>query len=165
MKILKLSALLLTLLIFACANKNAANNPTANQQDEAVSAEKSAADLQEENNKNAANNINFAENSTVYFDFDVSTPKSDEANKIANQAEWLKANDFKQVIIEGYTDIYGTREYNLALGERRANSIKEILVKNGVDPKKIKVVSYGKEHLADHDVQWKNRRSITKVEH
>lgn len=163
MKLLKLSALLFALFIFGCAKNPSANKPTANQQNNSEAAS-NIAESQGQGYDQEDMRVNFAENSTVYFDFDVSTPKSDEAIKVANQASWLKANSFKQIIIEGYADIYGTREYNLALGERRANAIKEILVRNGINSKKIKVVSYGKERLADHDVQWKNRRTITKIE-
>ncbi|MGV3279059.1 OmpA family protein [Rickettsiales bacterium LUAb2] len=150
MKFLKISTILLMAALFACSKpKTQEPTPVANAP---VAQEKSA-----------DNNIDFAANATVYFDFDVANPKSEEQSKIENQAKWLLSHNFKQVTIEGNTDIYGTREYNLALGERRANSIKEILVRAGVSASKIKVVSYGKEHLADQDVQWKNRRTLTKV--
>ena len=69
--------------------------------------------------------------------------------------------------VEGHCDERGTREYNLALGERRANSVKDYLVAAGVNPDRIKTISYGKERpvaLGSTDAAWKqNRRGVTKV--
>jgi peptidoglycan-associated lipoprotein len=82
---------------------------------------------------------------TVYFDYN-SSKLSDEYKLVAeSQAEWIKTNNIHSVVIAGYCDERGTVEYNLALGARRAEALKNALVANGVDKKKITVVSYGKD--------------------
>ncbi len=104
----------------------------------------------------------------VFFAYD-SSEISDEAKKILDtQALWLKSDPSIKITIEGHCDERGTREYNIALGERRANATKNYLVKTGeVDASRIKTVSYGKERLAyfgtDEATIAKNRRSVTVV--
>ncbi len=103
----------------------------------------------------------------VFFGYD-SSEISDEAQKILDvQASWLKSDSNIKVTIEGHCDEKGTREYNIALGEKRANATKRYLVKHGVESSRIKVVSYGKERPAyfgsDEAVISKNRRSVTVV--
>lgn len=103
----------------------------------------------------------------VYFDFDKSVIKSSEADKIAGQAAKIKKDSPKSVTVEGHTDAVGTKEYNIALGERRANSTKKALVQSGVKSESINVVSYGKERLADTShsraADAKNRRTVTNL--
>ena len=81
------------------------------------------------------------------------------------QAAWLKQYNKTSVIIEGHCDERGTREYNLALGERRANAAKDYLMTYGVSANRISVISYGKERPVDsgsNPLSWsKNRRSVT----
>ena len=81
------------------------------------------------------------------------------------QVEWLKQDGKIKVIIEGHCDKRGTREYNLALGQKRANATKEYLVNKGISSRRIKTVSYGKErpeYLGNGESIWKkNRRSVT----
>jgi peptidoglycan-associated lipoprotein len=81
---------------------------------------------------------------------------------LANQAAWLNRYPEVHVRIEGNCDERGTREYNFALGARRANSVKEFLVNHGVDPVRITTVSYGKERPVDPgtgDVAWSHDRN------
>ncbi len=85
----------------------------------------------------------------VYFDTDQYTVKSDGEAVLAKQAEWLSRYPRVSVRIEGNCDERGTREYNLALGARRADSVKSFLVARGVDPGRIATISYGKEHPVD----------------
>jgi len=98
----------------------------------------------------------------VYFDFDRSelTPASEEQMK-ANAA-WLSANPSRGVIVEGHCDERGTAEYNMALGERRANIAKDYLVRIGVDAARVETVSYGEEKPIDpghtQEAWAKNRR-------
>lgn len=101
---------------------------------------------------------------TVYFDYD-SYFLSPEALKVLKQQIAEIANDNpKSIIIEGHCDERGTREYNLALGERRANAVKTYLVSKGVNPARINTVSYGKEKPAvlgeDENAFSLNRRSV-----
>jgi peptidoglycan-associated lipoprotein len=85
----------------------------------------------------------------VYFDFDMYSIRSDAAPLLDAQATWLKRYPAVQVRIEGNADERGTQEYNLALGARRANAVREYLVAHGVAASRITTVSYGKEKPID----------------
>ena len=112
---------------------------------------------------------NFAENTTdtVFFAFDSSALSAEARAALDTQAAWLKNHDETNVIVQGYCDERGTREYNLALGERRANAVKQYLVAHGIAADRISVVSYGKERpavLGDNEAAWaQNRRAVTVV--
>jgi len=84
---------------------------------------------------------------------------------LRKQATWLRKNSDINVVLEGHADERGTREYNLALGERRANSAKDYLMTYGISSDRISVLSYGKERPVDsgsNPLAWsKNRRSVT----
>ena len=99
----------------------------------------------------------FATNETV-----LTTASRDTLRK---QAAWLRKNSKLNVVLEGHGDERGTREYNLALGERRANSAKDYLMTYGISSSRISVLSYGKERPIDsgsNPLAWsKNRRSVT----
>lgn len=85
----------------------------------------------------------------VYFDYDSYAIRGDAQPVLADQATWLKRYPSVQVRIEGNCDERGTQEYNLALGARRANSVRDFLVARGVDASRIATVSYGKEKPID----------------
>ncbi len=99
----------------------------------------------------------------AYFDFDKYELRDDARSALATDAEWLKKYPSIQILIEGHCDERGTNEYNLALGERRANAAKDYLVSLGVDGGRIKTVSYGKERPScteSNEECWaKNRRA------
>lgn len=101
----------------------------------------------------------------IYFDTDGFNIDNIDAAALQTQAEWLKRYPSKRAKIEGHTDERGTREYNLALGERRANAAKNYLSSIGVDTSRLSVVSFGKERpvaLGSDEVSWsKNRRAVT----
>ena len=103
----------------------------------------------------------------VYFETNKHNINSASAFTLEAQANWLNSTPGFQIIIEGHCDERGTREYNLALGERRANSVKEFLVSLGVEPGRITTISYGKERPAadgSTSESWaENRRSVTIV--
>jgi peptidoglycan-associated lipoprotein len=103
----------------------------------------------------------------VFFDYDKYSLTADSQKVLQGQAAWLKKNAGKNVVIEGHCDERGTREYNLALGERRANSVKDYLVALGVAADRVSTVSYGKERpvaLGHDDGAWsQNRRGVTIV--
>ena len=84
---------------------------------------------------------------------------------LRKQAAWLRKNSDLNIVLEGHADERGTREYNLALGERRANSAKDYLMTYGISSNRISVLSYGKERPVDsgsNPLAWsKNRRSVT----
>lgn len=102
---------------------------------------------------------------TVYFDTDRYNIDSQDAAALAQQARWLSQYPNKRVTIEGHCDERGTRDYNLALGERRANAAKNYLVSQGVDASRVTTVSYGKERPialgSDEAAYAKNRRAVT----
>ena len=101
----------------------------------------------------------------VYFDFDKYDVRADAQPILAAQAAWLNRYPGVQVRIEGNCDERGTREYNLALGARRANSVREFLTAHGVAPGRIFTISFGKEHPIDpgtgEDAWAKNRNGHT----
>lgn len=103
----------------------------------------------------------------VYFAFDKYNISGDSAQVLNLQAEWLKSDKTINVIIEGHCDERGTREYNLALGERRATAVKDYLVSKGIPASRIKTISYGKERpifVGSGEAVWaKNRVGITVV--
>jgi peptidoglycan-associated lipoprotein len=98
----------------------------------------------------------------VYFDFDSNTIKPEYQNIVDGQARFLRANPGRHIFLEGHTDERGGREYNLALGQRRAEAVKQALKLLGVQDSQMEAVSFGKEKPADpgHDEgAWsKNRR-------
>lgn len=102
---------------------------------------------------------------TVYFDTDRYNVDGADQSALAAQAAWLAKYPAKQATIEGHCDERGTREYNLALGERRANAAKNYLISLGVDAARITTVSYGKERplaLGSDEESWsRNRRAVT----
>ena len=98
----------------------------------------------------------------AFFDYDKSDLRDDARTALAADAEWLKKYRTIQFLIEGHCDERGTSEYNLALGDRRANATKEYLVSLGVDASRIRTVSYGKErpfcNQSTEDCWQQNRR-------
>lgn len=100
----------------------------------------------------------------VYFDFDKYNVKQEYATLLDTHAVFMRANSGVKVVIEGHADERGTPEYNIALGERRANAVKSYLQGNGVSGGQMDIVSYGKEKPAvlGHDEQAysKNRRAV-----
>lgn len=111
--------------------------------------------------------VQAAGSDTVHFAFD-SYALDDEARGIlGKQAGWLASNAGVTVTVEGHTDPRGTREYNLALGERRANAARNFLAAQGVSGARLTIISYGKERPAvegDNEAAWAaDRRAVTVV--
>tara|TARA_A100001015_G_scaffold58529_1_gene64474 strand:- start:27 stop:524 length:498 start_codon:yes stop_codon:yes gene_type:complete len=101
----------------------------------------------------------------VFFATNESILTTASRETLRAQAAWLRKNSAINVVLEGHADERGTREYNLALGERRANSAKDYLMTYGISSDRISVLSYGKERPVDagsSPLAWsKNRRSVT----
>ncbi|MCA3439575.1 MAG: peptidoglycan-associated lipoprotein Pal [Rhodobacter sp.] len=101
----------------------------------------------------------------VLFPVDQSTLTDAARATLIGQAAWLNANVDYAVIIEGHADEQGTREYNLALGARRASAVQDFLISQGVGPSRMRTVSYGKERpieiCSDEACYAKNRRAVT----
>lgn len=103
----------------------------------------------------------------VFFGYNSSDISVGAAEILDIQAQWLLDNSKISITIEGHCDTRGTREYNIALGEKRAIAAKNYLVKKGVDSSRIKTISFGKERPAyfgtSEEVHQKNRRAVTVV--
>lgn len=89
---------------------------------------------------------------TVNFEYDRATLTSQARNLLKDNAGWIKDNKDVIVQIEGHCDVRGSVEYNLALGERRAKSVKNYMVSLGVDPKRMTIISYGEEKALDSEM-------------
>ena len=152
-KILKNGFLVLaaSLILTACATQKKA--PTGQLQGDVYTGSDTVKELA----SGVPDRVFFATNETVL------TTASRET--LRKQATWLRKNSDINVVLEGHADERGTREYNLALGERRANSAKDYLMTYGISSDRISVLSYGKEKPVDsgsNPLAWsKNRRSVT----
>ena len=104
---------------------------------------------------------------TVHFAFDQYNVEDNDKQILSRQAAWLAKYPSVRVTVEGHADERGTREYNLALGARRANSVKEFLVSQGVSTARVETVSYGKERpictQSDESCWAQNRRGVTTI--
>ena len=102
---------------------------------------------------------------TIYFDTDEFSIDSEDAAALRRQAQYMLANTSARASVEGHADERGTRDYNLALGERRANSAKNYLVSLGVADDRLRTVSYGEERpvaMGANESAWaRNRRAVT----
>ena len=102
---------------------------------------------------------------TVLFEVDQSTLTPAAAQILNAQANWLLNNPGKSIVVQGHADEQGTREYNLALGARRANAVREVLISQGVSANRIRTVSYGKERpiavCSEESCYAQNRRAVT----
>ena len=148
-------ALLMVFFLGACATqqKATAPSPSSGSTDDAYTGTETLKFLAD----GVPDRVFFATNKS-----DLTTAAS---ATLAKQATYLKANPTLNVVIEGHTDERGTREYNLALGERRATAAKNYLISNGIAANRIKVISYGKEkpaNPASNALAWsQNRRAVT----
>ena len=153
-KILRSSFLIITacLVLTACATKKVSTVGNQIQGDVYIGS-----DTVEYLASGVPDRVFFATNESV-----LTTRSRDTLRK---QAAWLRKNSSINVVIEGHADERGTREYNLALGERRANAAKDYLMTYGISSNRISVISYGKERPVDsgsNPLAWsKNRRSVT----
>jgi len=104
---------------------------------------------------------------TVHFGYDQYNVEDNDKALLGRQAQWLAKYPAVRVSVEGHADERGTREYNLALGARRANAVKEYLVSQGVSAARVETISYGKERpicTESNEACWtQNRRGVTVV--
>jgi len=136
-------------------------------EEERLKAEQKQADEARMKSEEAEAKARF-EQENIYFDFDKSNLKPDAQEILKQKAEFLKANPNDSILIEGNCDERGTDEYNLALGDRRANSAKKFLVNLGIAESRIKTISYGEERPLDpghNEAAWaKNRNCQFKLQ-
>ena len=105
----------------------------------------------------------------VFFDFDKSSICAEAEQTLIKQVEWLKAHPDMNVLIEGHCDERGTREYNLGLGERRAEAVAKYLTEHGIEGNRVRTISYGKDRPiaaagTQKEIYRLNRVSISVVE-
>ncbi len=121
--------------------------------------------LGDPNNPKSIAYFNQSVGDRVLFLVDQSTLSPEGRNILIGQAQWLNANPGYAIIIEGHADEQGTREYNLALGARRASAVQDFLISQGVAPTRMQTVSYGKERpieiCSEEACYAKNRRAVT----
>ncbi len=147
-------------LVSACASTGGVEEETDSTTTVSAAQNEAETEMQDQN---------FADNAQdrVYFGFDRANLDAEAVNVLKAQADWLKANPEKTVTVQGHTDDRGTREYNLALGERRAVAVKNYLLSRGISPDRIEVISYGKERPAvvgANEAAWaQNRRAVSVV--
>ena len=146
--------ILFSLVVSACATKKTSTSSIDSQIQADVYT---GTDTVEYLAKGVPDRVFFATNESI-----LTTKSRDTLRK---QAAWLRENPSVSVVVEGHADERGTREYNLALGERRANAAKDYLMTYGISADRISVISYGKERPVDsgsNPLSWsKNRRSVT----
>lgn len=150
-------------MVFGCAKKKAADEQpeagveNATGQDTTVQSKDMSFDVQGSDSGNISGLF------TINFDFDKATLTADGKVKAQKNAEWMKANESAMLQIEGHCDRHGSIEYNLALGERRAKTVKDYMVNLGVNANKLTTISYGKEKpldMGDTEIaDGKNRRA------
>jgi peptidoglycan-associated lipoprotein len=104
----------------------------------------------------------------VFFGYDQYDLTSEARSTIERQAQWLKQYPSVGVMVEGHADERGTREYNIALGEKRASAVRNYLIANGVEPSRLQTISYGKERpavMGAEETSWaQNRRGVLVVQ-
>lgn len=172
--------MMMSLMVFASCAKKAPESEetpmgvTTGEGVDAVDAEESEADRQRriEEEEIAEERVRARQaeeekekflDTKIYFAFDDSSLSAEARETLLAQARWLKENKGRTVVVEGHCDNRGTEEYNLALGSRRAQSVKDFLVNAGVEPSQIVTISYGEERPAErgnNEEAWgKNRRA------
>jgi peptidoglycan-associated lipoprotein len=163
---LKITSIILSILLLtACetASQKVMSNSSATDS-KASSADTVNKSLFTKTKKTAADKL-VAVGDRVLFDYDSASLDSSAKILLDGQSRFLRANTDLNFIVEGHCDERGTREYNLALGEQRATAVRDYLVIQGIDPDRIKVISYGKEKPAvvgSNGMAWsKNRRAVT----
>jgi peptidoglycan-associated lipoprotein len=180
-----LAVVLACLVIFvvpSCQKKRISSEPTISAEEEArrrAEEEARQKGLSEQDLKEGSLSEQMAtermqtekeifENEDILFEFDSVRLTPDAQERLNAKAKWLKENSRAKVIIEGHADNRGTNEYNLALGEGRAQSAKAYLVALGIDPNRLNTISYGEERPLDPDETedaWaKNRRAHFVIE-
>ena len=153
-----------------CAKKPPKQLPPAPSQEVTTTTTTTPPPATENNGPTPGSRADFvaqAGSDTVHFATDSSDIDSEATGILTKQAAWLAKFPNVRVTIEGHCDERGTREYNLALGDRRANAAKNFLVNAGVNAARISVISYGKERPiatgSDEEAWAQNRRAVTVV--
>jgi peptidoglycan-associated lipoprotein len=164
----KLSSLALIFLIASCVSQKksidlAVEENQEKEQYQTVDSEEEAMEMNKEVSTEIAEKVEVEDR--VFFALNSFDLNNTAKAVLDGQAEWLKSESDINIIIEGHCDERGTREYNIALGEKRANASRDYLISKGIVADRIKTVSYGKERpalIGNGEAIWsKNRRAVT----
>jgi peptidoglycan-associated lipoprotein len=153
------------LLFAGCTSTGTKDDPGASVEDRGTGAVTSGASQGGAWTGNPLENPNsLLYTKTVYFDFDQSTIRSEFVDVLRAHAAYLNSNRSVSVLIEGHADERGSREYNIGLGERRANAVRTFLAAEGVSEAQMNTISYGEERpaaLGHDEMSWaENRRGV-----
>jgi len=158
------------IIISSCQHNNYSNKKTIQvEQYQPVNSQRQAEKINDQVQARIDEQIEEIEvKDRVFFSYD-SAELSPQAKEILDvQSQWLSNDETINIIIEGHCDERGTREYNIALGEKRAYVVKDFLIKKGIRSSRIKTVSFGKEKPAffgtTPEIMAKNRRSVTVIQ-
>jgi len=158
-----LLSLFVAAFISACATKPKDSAETSGTGSSADNATAETAEVQGGSQEDLIVNVG----DRVFFGYDSSKLDEDAQELLQDQVAWLKQYPDVSVTVEGHCDERGTREYNLALGEKRAQAVKNYIIGLGVDSSRVSTISFGKERPAvvgSNDGAWsQNRRSVTTV--
>ena len=161
-----LLSLFVAVFISACATKpkdSAETSGTGSSADNTTAETAETAEVQGGSQEDLIVNVG----DRVFFGYDSSKLDEDAQELLQDQVAWLKQYPDVSVTVEGHCDERGTREYNLALGEKRAQAVKNYIIGLGVDSSRVSTISFGKERPAvvgSNDGAWsQNRRSVTTV--
>ncbi|AGI66613.1 putative outer membrane lipoprotein [Octadecabacter antarcticus 307] len=151
------------LALSACTNADRFNNFNGDGQDGANNIDQST--LGGNDDPSSPQFFSQTIGDRVMFAVDTSTLTAEGRNTLDGQSGWLSTNSDYLAVIEGHADEQGTREYNLALGARRANAVREYLISKGLASSRIRTVSYGKERpiavCSEESCYAQNRRALT----
>ena len=154
-------------LFFLASCETATQNALKGSAGKAEKAEKAGSSIFGSAKQTPADKL-IAVGDRVLFDYDSSELSAEAKLTLDKQSRFLRVNSDLTFTIEGHCDERGTREYNLALGEKRATAVRDYLVIEGISPDRIRVISYGKEKPAvvgSNDMAWsKNRRAVTTID-
>ena len=163
---LKFACVSAVLILGACTHKQEAVN-TAPPPTPAPAAQPAPAPVTSRILPGSAEDFRVNVGDTVHFGYDQYNVEENDKAVLGRQAQWLAKYPSVRVSVEGHCDERGTREYNLALGARRANAVKEYLVSQGVSAARVETVSYGKERpicTDSNEACWsQNRRGVTVI--
>jgi len=164
MQKLTISTILVALVatgLTACGDKNKKTDTTAAETGSDLSKQPEGETPKDEasGSQDLAAAADASLHPVIYFEFDQSTLSEDARNELAENAEWLKQDPARTLTIEGHTDEVGTTEYNVALGERRAQAALEYLKNLGADVARVQILSFGEEKPASAEDS-QNRRAM-----
>jgi peptidoglycan-associated lipoprotein len=150
-KWIKLSMVISAVVVLSACSTTKKNNQNANVDDANAAYSAEASGLGQDSqfgDEGGSGRAVRGEKNVYYFDFDSNRVHEEDREAILAEADYLASHPHAKVLLEGHTDPRGSREYNIALGERRARAVADVLSEKGVHSDQVRVVSYGAQKLA-----------------